>query len=74
MLLTSLLVEEAEDLACHMLSSSLFVIHYARRSREDDIAELTGRQKLNDPLLEVCYPYVVSRRDDTGLVETVNGG
>jgi len=43
MLLTSLLVEEAEYLACHVLPSSLLMIHYARRGCEDDVAELTRR-------------------------------
>lgn len=64
------LVEEADDLAGNVLSSGLLVVHDTSRGGEDDIAELTGRQQLDDPLLEVGQADVVAGRDDTGLVET----
>lgn len=64
------LVEEADDLAGNVLSSGLLVVHDTSRGGEDDIAELTGRQQLDDPLLEVGQADVVAGRDDTSLVET----
>jgi hypothetical protein len=64
------LVEEADDLARDVLSAGLLVIHDAGRGGEDDVAELTGREQLDDPLLEVTESDVVAGRDDTGLVET----
>lgn len=64
------LVEETDDLAGNVLSSGLLVVHDTSRGGEDDIAELTGRQQLDDPLLEVGQADVVAGRDDTSLVET----
>ena len=53
-----------------MLSAGLLVVHDTGRGGQDDIAELTGRQQLDDPLLEIGQADVVAGRDDTGLVET----
>ena len=53
-----------------MFPSSLFVIHNAGAGGEDDVAELTRRKQLDNPLFEVCESDVVSWRDDTSLVET----
>lgn len=64
------LVEEADDLAGNVLSSGLLVVHDTSRGGEDDIAELTGRQQLDDPLLKIGQADVVAGRDDTSLVET----
>lgn len=64
------LVEEADDLAGDVLSTGLLVVHDASRGGEDDVAELTGRQQLDNPLLEVLETDVVAGGDDTGLVET----
>jgi len=63
------LVEEPDDLSCNVLASRLLVVHDTGRSCEDHVSELTGRQELDDPLLEICEADVVSGRDDTGLVE-----
>ena len=63
------LVEETDDLAGDVLSPRLFVVHDASGGGEDDVAELTGRQELDDPLLEVTELHVVAWADDTGLVE-----
>jgi hypothetical protein len=63
------LVEEPNDLARHVLPSSLLVVHDTRRSGENDVAELTRRQQLDDPLLKIRQSNVVAGRDDTGLVE-----
>jgi hypothetical protein len=67
------LVEEANDLAGNVLSSGLLVVHDTSRGGEDDIAELTGRQQLDDPLLEIGQADVVAGGDDTSLVETIHG-
>ena len=55
------LIEEAKNLSCNVLSSGLLVVHYARRCCKDDISELTRRQQLDDPFLEVGYANIVSR-------------
>lgn len=55
------LIEETKNLSCNVLSSGLLVIHYARRCCKDDISELTRRQQLDDPFLEVGYANIVSR-------------
>lgn len=52
-----------------MLSPSLLVVHDARRCGEDDVAELTRRQQLDDPLLHVAQLDVESRADDTAPVD-----
>lgn len=53
-----------------MLSTGLLVVHDTGRGGEDDVAELTGRQQLDNPLLELGETDVVAGRDDTSLVET----
>lgn len=63
------LVEEANDLTGNVLSAGLLVVHDTSRGGEDDVAELTGREQLDNPLLEVGEADVVAGRDDTGLVE-----
>jgi hypothetical protein len=37
---------------------------------QDDVAELTGRKQLDDPLLHVAQLHVVPRVDATGLVQS----
>jgi len=63
------LVKEADDLACDVLSPRLLVVHDAGGGGEDDVAELTRWQKLDNPLLHVAELDVVARADDTSLVE-----
>lgn len=53
-----------------MLAAGLLVVHDTGRGGQDDIAELTSGQQLDDPLLEIGETDVVSGRDDTSLVET----
>lgn len=65
------LVEEANDLAGNVLSTGLLVVHDTSGGGEDDVAELTGREQLDNPLLELRETDVVAGRDDTSLVETV---
>jgi len=54
-----------------VLSPGLLVVHDASGGGEDDVAELTRWQELDDPLLKVTKLYVVAWADDTGLVEAV---
>lgn len=65
------LVEEAKDLSGNVLASSLLVVHDTSGGGEDDVSELTGWQKLDNPLLEILNLDVVSWGDNTGLVKTV---
>ena len=64
------LVEETDDLACNVFSPCLLVVHDAGRSGEHNEAELTRRQKLDNPLLHVDELDVVARADHTGLVDS----
>ena len=52
-----------------MLSSRLLVVHDTGTGSQDDVAELTRWQELDDPLLEVSELDVVAGGDDAGLVE-----
>ena len=47
------------------------MVHDSGRSCQDDVAELTRRQQLNDPLLEVRYTNIVPWRDDACLVDAI---
>lgn len=53
-----------------MLASGLLVVHDTSRGGQDNVTELTGREQLDDPLLEIGETDVVSGGDDTSLVET----
>ena len=53
-----------------MLAAGLLVVHDAGRGGQDNVAELTGREQLDNPLLEVGETDVVAGGDDTSLVET----
>lgn len=46
------------------------MIHNTGRSCKDDISELTRRQQLDDPLLEIRYANIVAWGDHTSLVDT----
>lgn len=48
------------------------MVHDTGRGGENNVSELTGWQKLDNPLLELTEADVVSWRDDTGLVETIS--
>jgi hypothetical protein len=63
------LVEESQNLASDMLSPCLLVVHDTRRCSQDNMTELTRRQKVDDPLLQVRELDVIAWRDDTTLVE-----
>lgn len=63
------LIEETKDLARNVLPPGLLVIHDAGGGGENDVTELTRREELDNPLLEVTELDVVAGRDDTGLVD-----
>lgn len=63
------LVEETNDLAGNVLAAGLLVVHDTGRGGQDDVAELTRRKELDNPLLHVTELDVEAGRDDTGLVE-----
>lgn len=46
------------------------MIHDTRGRCQDDVSELTRRQQLDDPLLEIRYADVVAWGDYTSLVDT----
>jgi hypothetical protein len=52
-----------------MFSSCFLVIHNASARGQNHVAKLSTGQQLHHPLLEVFELDIVSRRDDTGLVE-----
>lgn len=52
-----------------MLAAGLLLVHDAGRGGEDDVAELTGGEELDNPLLKLVEADVVAGRDDTALVE-----
>ena len=53
-----------------MLSSGLLMVHNTSRGGQNNIAKLSGRQKVGNPLLNVSNANVEARRNDTSLVET----
>lgn len=64
------LIEEANDLPRDVLPPGFLVVHDTRAGGQNDVAELTRRQQLDNPLLQVPELNVVTRGDDTSLVET----
>lgn len=53
-----------------MLSSSLLVVHNTSRGGQNDVTELTRRQQVGNPLLNVVDLDVESGRDNTDLVQS----
>jgi hypothetical protein len=64
------LVEKPNDLASNVLPSRLLVIHNTSTCRQDNVSELTRRQQLDNPLLEISESDIVARGDDASFVET----
>ncbi len=64
------LVEEAEDLAGNVLTTSLLVVHDTGRGGQDNVTERTGGQELLNPVLNLTELNVEARRNDTALVDT----
>ncbi len=66
------LVEVAKDLASCALASGLLMIHDTVRGGEHNVAELTRRQQVVDPLFNVFQLNVKARADHATLVNSAN--
>eukprot|EP00657_Telonema_sp_P-1_P003994 TRINITY_DN1924_c0_g1_i6.p1 TRINITY_DN1924_c0_g1~~TRINITY_DN1924_c0_g1_i6.p1 ORF type:complete len:170 (-),score=43.73 TRINITY_DN1924_c0_g1_i6:130-639(-) len=64
------LEEVSKDLSSDLLALGLVVIHDALRSCEHNVPELTGWEKVGDPLLVGGGGHVESGGDNTTLVDT----
>lgn len=60
---------QSNNLARDVLSPSLLVVHDTSRGCEDNVSELTRREKFNNPLLHIRKANVVPWRDTSGLVD-----
>ena len=60
---------QSDDLAGDVLAAGLLVVHDTSGGGEDDVAELTRRQELGNPLLELTELDVVPGRDAPRLVD-----
>lgn len=66
---TASLVKEAQDLSSSLFASRLLVCHDTISGRDEDVSELTRRQQVHHPLLDLTDFDVESGRDDTALVD-----
>jgi hypothetical protein len=48
------------------------MIHNPGRGSENDVSELTGRKKLDDPFFEIAELDVVARGDNATFVQSGN--
>jgi hypothetical protein len=55
-----------------MLSPGLLMVHDASRGGKDNVTELTRRQQLDNPLLQVAELDVVAGRDNARLVDAAD--
>jgi len=56
-----------------MLPSRFLMVHDPRRGCQNDIAELTRGQQLDNPFLKVADADVVAGGDDAGFVKAGDG-
>ena len=68
-IITSSLIEEAEDLATSVALTGFFVVHNTEGGGEDDVAELTGREDVLNPGFELRSFSIITGGDGTALVE-----
>ena len=64
------LVDETQNLARNVLSSGLLVVHDARRSGQDHVTKLSGRQQVIGPSLDVADFDVESGGNHSTLVQS----
>ena len=64
-----ILIEEAQDLATGRLPASLLVVHDSQRRCHDNVTELTRRQQVAGPLLDLAKLQVEAGGNDTTLVD-----
>ena len=65
-----ILEEKAEDLPPEMLPPGLLVVHDAPGGGENDEPELSAREKVVGPLLDVVDRHIKPGRDDSALIES----
>jgi hypothetical protein len=63
------LVEETKDLATGLAATSLVVVHDTSGGGEDDVTELTSREDVGDPLLDIIEGNIEAGGDNTALVD-----
>lgn len=64
------LIHETKNLARNVLPTGLLVVHNTSRGGQDNVTELTGRQQIGDPVLNIVDLDVEAGRDNTNLIET----
>ena len=64
------LVEESHHLSTGLLTARLLVVHDPLGGCDDDESEKTRGEKSSHPLFEFATGEVISRRDDSTLVES----
>ena len=64
------LIEKPNYLPSDMLSPCLLVVHDASTCGQHHVAELSARQELYYPFLQIAELDIVARRDDTSLIES----
>lgn len=64
------LIEESENFASNLLSSSFFVIHNSLTCSHNEIPELTRRQQATHPVLNVTGSNIVTGGDNAALVQS----
>lgn len=69
---TTRLIEETKNFPTGMLSSCLLMVHNTIRRSKHDIAELTRRQQIGDPLFDFTNANVKARGDHAALVDTTD--
>ena len=62
--------EESQDFSSQMLPPGLLVVHDAPGGGEDDEPELSAREKVVGPLLDVVDRHIKPGRDDPALIES----
>ncbi len=63
------LIEEAKDLSSGLFAACLFVSHNSVCSRQNNMAELTARQKIDNPLFNFIIRTIEARGDNTALIQ-----
>jgi len=66
------LEEETDDLATSVLAAGLLVVHDAVRGGEDNVTELTGRQKIGAQLLDAGVLDIEAGGDHTALIDAAD--
>jgi len=63
-------INKTENFSSGSFSSCFFVVHDARGCCEDQVAELSRREKVGDPFLNIGQRYIETRTDATTFVDS----